>query len=79
MTQRSTRLRRERIRRGLTQTALAYAAGMSAPELSRIENGWATPYPGQAERLARALGITQEEANRLGEEEEEVRDGVGLP
>ena len=45
MTNHITRLRRERRRRGLSQVALAYQAGMTPPEISKIENGWGSALP----------------------------------
>ena len=65
-----TRLRLERTNRGLTQTKLAAEADLSASDISKFENGWARPYPSQAQRLARALGIPTSEAESLGEEVE---------
>jgi transcriptional regulator with XRE-family HTH domain len=51
------RVKHERLLRGWTQTVLAYHAGMSAAEISRIESGRLRPYPGQVERLSVALGV----------------------
>ena len=51
------RLKAERLRRGWTQTDLAYHARVQPAEISRIERGNARPYPAQAERLARVLGL----------------------
>ena len=47
----------ERLRRGWTQTDLGHFAGMSAADISKIENGYLRPFPRQAARLADALGI----------------------
>lgn len=57
---RMLRIRMERLSRRWNQTALAFRAGMSVPDVSRIETGRMKPYPGQAERLARALDLTPE-------------------
>ena len=54
------RLRLERLRRGWNQTALAFHAEMSAPEVSRIETARMRPYPSQMEKLSRALGLDPE-------------------
>lgn len=64
----TTRLKLERTRRGLTQLELGAKARMFPSELSRIETGRGHPYPSQAKKLAKALGIPLEEAERLGEE-----------
>ena len=58
----TTRLQRERLRRGLSQTALAAKAGrLSGSDISRFENSYARPYPAQAERLAQVLGLQPDE------------------
>lgn len=57
-----TKLQRERMRRGLSQTALAAAAGRLAPsDISRFERAWGRPYPKQAERLAQVLDLRPDE------------------
>lgn len=53
----TTRLKAERLRRGFTQTELAFRARLHASEVSRFETGQALPYPSQAERLAEVLDI----------------------
>lgn len=62
-----TRLKLERTRRGLTQLELGAKARLFPSELSRIETGRGHPYPSQAKKLAKALGMPLEEAERLGE------------
>jgi transcriptional regulator with XRE-family HTH domain len=52
------RVRAARIARGWTQVDLAYHARLSAAEVSRVETGRTRPYPRQAERIARALGLS---------------------
>ena len=54
------RLRLERLRRGWNQTALAFYAEMSAPEVSRIETARMRPYPSQMEKLSRVLELDPE-------------------
>ena len=54
------RIRVERRRRGWSQTVLAFHAGSSAPDISKIENGVLRPYPRQARALANALAIPVE-------------------
>jgi transcriptional regulator with XRE-family HTH domain len=57
-----TKLQAERLKRGLSQTALAATAGrMGASDISRFERGYGRPYPAQAERLARVLELTPTE------------------
>jgi len=51
------KLKAERQRRRWTQAKVAYRAGLHPAELSRIESGWLRPYPRQAARLARVLGL----------------------
>lgn len=55
------RMRAERIRRGWSQQRLAVEAGVGYADVSRIECGWLRPYPGQAEKIARALGLRPEQ------------------
>jgi transcriptional regulator with XRE-family HTH domain len=57
-----TKLKIERQRRGLSQTDLAaLAKRLSASDISRFENGYGRPYPAQAARLARVLGLNPNE------------------
>jgi transcriptional regulator with XRE-family HTH domain len=62
------RVRFERLRRGWNQTALAFHAGMSVTDVSRVETGRLRPYPKQLQRLATALEI---EASKLLEQVDE--------
>jgi len=53
-----TKLQRERLKRGMSQTTLAAAAEKLSPsDISRFEHGYGKPYPVQAERLAKVLGL----------------------
>ena len=54
---------------GLSQRRLAVQADISESLISKIENGWLIPYPGQARRLARALGVPVEELFPAEQEE----------
>ncbi len=54
-------LRDERRRRGWTQQQLGAIVGIQSSDISRIESGRMRPYPSQAERLARILGIRPED------------------
>ncbi len=65
----------ERLRRGWSQQKLAVEAGVGYADVSRIECGWLRPYPGQAEKIARALGIGVE--SLLEECDEGVSDDAG--
>jgi ribosome-binding protein aMBF1 (putative translation factor) len=51
------RMKRARVERGWNQTTLAFHAGMSTADVSRIESGRMRPYPSQVERLSRALEL----------------------
>ena len=51
------RMKQERLHRGWSQVTLAYKAKVAIADVSRIETGRGQPYPDQAKRLARALGI----------------------
>lgn len=55
-----TKMKAERLARNWNQTTLAFHARMSMTEISRIETGRFKPYNGQAERLARVLGLAPE-------------------
>jgi transcriptional regulator with XRE-family HTH domain len=64
-----TKLQRARQARGMSQTALAAAAGkMSCSEISRFERGYGKPYPAQAQRLADVLGLNASELLEPAEE-----------
>jgi len=52
-----TKLQSERIKRGWSQQQLGVLAGVGASDVSRIETRRMVPYPSQAEKLARVLGI----------------------
>jgi transcriptional regulator with XRE-family HTH domain len=57
-----TKLKRERLRRGLSQTALAAQAGrLQATDISKFETGRVIPYPNQAKRIADVLGLLPDE------------------
>ena len=45
----------------MTQVALAYHSGVAPSEISRFENRRGVPYPGQARRLAKILGLKPDE------------------
>lgn len=56
-----TKAQRARDAKGWSQTKLAYIARMAQSDISAIENGWRKPYPAQAKRLAKALGLRPDE------------------
>ena len=63
-------IKAERIKRGWTQSELAFFAGVNAADVSRIEAGrMSNPYPNHAQRLARVLGIAPEELTKEVEPE----------
>jgi transcriptional regulator with XRE-family HTH domain len=51
-------LRRERERRGLSQEALGYAAGLHRTEVSLLERAGRDPRLSTIVRLAQGLGVT---------------------
>ncbi len=57
----STILKSERVKRGWSQQQLGVLAGVEASDVSRIETGRMRPYPSQAERLAKVMGVRAEE------------------
>ena len=61
------RLKDLRTRRGLTQAELAEQVGVSRKTINTVENGVFTPSATLALLLARALGVTVEEAFFLEE------------
>jgi ribosome-binding protein aMBF1 (putative translation factor) len=56
-----TRMKDERLKRGWSQVVLAFHTNIGVADISRIESGRMVPYPAQAERLAKVLGIQPEE------------------
>lgn len=70
------RLRQERERRGLTQAKLAAMSGVAAQDISALERGWRKPFPTWKERLARALGLTGADAEKLFEQVDEHEKAV---
>ena len=52
------RVRELRVGRGMSQEALAFAAGISPPYVSDVENGKRSPGLDILVGLARALGVT---------------------
>lgn len=49
-----------RVQRGWTRAELARRTRMDASDIGRIERGQMRPYPGQARKIAAALGIQPE-------------------
>lgn len=69
-----TRLRQERLARGVSQAALARDTGISAPNLSRLEHGVMVPYPRWQARIAAALAWRGDPAELF----KPVDDGAAL-
>lgn len=61
MTTTTLKMRAARLRLGLSQTKVAARADLSSSDVSRFETGRAKPYPVQARRLGRVLGIPPDE------------------
>jgi predicted transcriptional regulator len=61
------RITKERLRLGLSKAALARRADIDQPLLSKAEAGRVL-YPGQLIRLARALGLREQDAATLLDE-----------
>jgi len=60
-------IRRLREKRGATQEALAYEAGVTTGTLSLIERGRSNPAWGTIRGIATALGVSMEELGKLSE------------
>ena len=67
-------LKLERMRRDWSRAELARRANLNAATVGLIEAGRFRPYPIQLAKLARALGIPEEEAHGLL-----LEDGGGAP
>ena len=72
-------LRQHRIAAGLTQEALAERAGLSVYGVQKLERGITHPYRDTAERLAEALDLAPDEADRFRAVVEPVRRRGSLP
>lgn len=59
-----------RERRGTTQEALAYEAGITTGTLSQLERGISNPSWGTLRAVARALGVSMVELTKLAEKAE---------
>jgi DNA-binding XRE family transcriptional regulator len=56
-----TKMQQVRDAREWSQMKLAHMAGVAQSDISAMENGWRKPYPTQAKRLAKLLGLTPDE------------------
>lgn len=65
-----TKLKAARLARGWSLQKLGFRAGVQAPHLSQIERGLLKPYPPQAKRLARVLGLEVDEMLEEAEPED---------
>ncbi len=61
-------IRQLREKRGATQEALAYEAGVTTGTLSLIERGQSNPAWGTVKGIARALGVSMGELGKLADE-----------
>jgi transcriptional regulator with XRE-family HTH domain len=52
-----TKCKNERLAKGWSQQTLGFYANVSGSDISRIESGRMIPYPAQAERIAKILGL----------------------
>ncbi|MFN8626034.1 MAG: helix-turn-helix transcriptional regulator [Candidatus Binatia bacterium] len=59
------RLTLERNRRQWSKARLAREAKLCESIVSKVERGYARPYPGELARLARALGVPPKDAHTL--------------
>lgn len=55
------KLKAARLAKGWTQRDLAFYARLSEADISKLERGWHKPFPAQAARLAKALGLRPDE------------------
>ncbi len=62
-------LQRLREEMGWSKSELARRAVMNSSDVSKIERGMLTPYPGQLAKLAKAFGLAEDQANKLMEED----------
>jgi XRE family transcriptional regulator, regulator of sulfur utilization len=60
-------IRQLREKRGATQEALAYEAGVTTGTLSLIERGQSNPAWGTVKAIAKALGVSMGEMARLAD------------
>ena len=67
-------LRRIRTQRGMSQAALAHAAGVKQATISRIESGTNNPSLAVADDIARAVGVSPVELFGLPELEQRFLD-----
>lgn len=72
------RIRRARIKAGLTQLQLATKLGLTRPTITQWETGATTPHAGKLEELAKALGLPRLEIFGGSEIDQNVRDGPGV-
>lgn len=69
-----TRVRLERKLRNMRQKELAEKAGIEPGMLSKIENGWIKMGDKTISKLQHALGLSEEEAARLGDPVDETME-----
>ena len=69
-------IRQLREERGMTQEALAHAAGVTVGHLSTIERGHSNPTWGTLKGVAAALRISMAEIGRRSDESEQGADAL---
>lgn len=58
-------MRKERLKKGLTQQDLGYLSRVSAPDISKIETLRMKPYDLHAKKIARVLNLDPRELQEL--------------
>ncbi len=66
------KISQKRKERGWSMSELSHKSGVHVSTISLIESGRMRPYPGQAEKLAHALGWLGEPYDLFREEDEDV-------
>lgn len=72
------RIRRARVKAGLTQQQLADKLGLTRPTITQWETGATTPHAKKLEELAKALGLPRLEIFGRSDVDRNVRDGPGV-
>jgi transcriptional regulator with XRE-family HTH domain len=56
-----SKLKEERLKKGLTQAQLSALKGLAPQDISALENGWRRPFPVWRKKLSQALDKTESE------------------
>lgn len=73
------RVKHDRLARGWSQVRVAFYAGMSVGDVSRIENGRLIPYPSQLDKLANVFSVDRQELLKDVSAELDVAEGDARP